>query len=110
MFLTDTSSFLYIRIQQNPRHYVNKVAKDQSRTWDETLESYVGVNCNGFLQLTVQKALDNLESQDLVSNEEEDDGYVGPTQRSVLRLTPMGKIMAHNFISYDTVSWSVSHF
>lgn len=48
LFLTDTSSFLYIRIQQNPRHYVNKVAKDQSRTWDETLESYVEVNRNGY--------------------------------------------------------------
>lgn len=43
------SSFLYIRIQQNPKHYVNKVARDRSRTWDETLESYVEVRHSCYL-------------------------------------------------------------
>lgn len=38
-----------------------------------------------------------------MSNEEDED-YAGASQRRVLRLTPMGKIMAHNFVSYDTVS------
>lgn len=51
-----------------------------------------------------QTALDNLESQDLVSNEEDDNDYSAPSNQRMLRLTPMGKIMAHNFISYDTVS------
>lgn len=53
--IPDTSSFLYIRIQQNPRHYVDKVAKEQSRTWDETLESYVEVRPRRFAPADVSR-------------------------------------------------------
>lgn len=41
---TDGSTFLSIRIRQNPKHYKGAMVKDHTRSWDATLDRFVEVS------------------------------------------------------------------
>lgn len=41
--VADSSTFLSIRIRQNPKHYQSTMVKDHSKTWDVTLDRFVEV-------------------------------------------------------------------
>ncbi|EIW65899.1 hypothetical protein TREMEDRAFT_65984 [Tremella mesenterica DSM 1558] len=85
------SSFLFIRIQQNPRHYAIPGLKDKdSRTsWEEWLDHYV------------ESALKALEEYDFVTHEDGDDD--ADYHRPGLSLTAIGRILSENFIAFETM-------
>lgn len=41
--ITDSSSFLFIRIQQNPKYYADSVHRKKRETWEQSLDQYVEV-------------------------------------------------------------------
>ncbi|WOO80638.1 putative ATP-dependent DNA helicase HFM1 [Vanrija pseudolonga] len=87
-------SFLFIRIQQNHRHYQKSFAKDHAKTWTETLDIHV------------ENALRDLQEHELVGYNDEDDEEDNHLKGLVP--TSLGRIMSRNFISYTTMCHIVS--
>lgn len=84
------STFLAIRILQNPRHYVTAVVKEQSKTWSETLDSYV------------ENSLKSLEGHGLITWKREADEVAAVDDE--VAPTSLGRIMSQNFIRYATMA------
>ncbi|KAK4689572.1 hypothetical protein P7C73_g538, partial [Tremellales sp. Uapishka_1] len=79
------SSFLFIRIQQNPRHYAFAAAMKPGDTpWADWLDIYVA------------DALDKLHERELIED-------VAPAHQSDLQATEFGKIMSRTNLSFGTM-------
>ncbi|ORX35643.1 Sec63 Brl domain-domain-containing protein [Kockovaella imperatae] len=85
------SSFLYVRIQQNPKHYALVAGRDkpQNKSWDEWLDHYVEV------------ALSKLKCHKLVTHSTETSQEEEAKEN--LQVTEAGKIMSSHCISLGTM-------
>lgn len=86
------NSFLYVRIQQNPRHYsgILSSAGSTSYRWEEALTRLV------------DKAVHDLQSRDMVAIQESD-STPGPPELRPISATIYGEAMSGNCLSFETM-------
>lgn len=86
------NSFLYVRIQQNPRHYSGILASAGSTTyrWEEALTRLV------------DKAVEDLQGRDMVAIQEPE-STPGPPELRSIAATVYGEAMSSNCLSFATM-------
>lgn len=86
------NSFLYVRIQQNPRHYsgILSSAGPAAYRWEEALTRLV------------DKALQDLQGRDMVAIQESESSPVPPELRPI-SATVYGEAMSGNCLSFETM-------
>lgn len=88
------SSFLYVRIQQNPMYYAPALghAGDKSSDWQEVLDDFI------------QEAVDRLHHHNLVDRGDTDtDDPMDSAASRPLTSTPLGDVMSSCFLSFSTM-------
>jgi hypothetical protein len=82
------SSFLFIRIQQNPRFYAAALSRERMTSWEATLDHYAE---EAVKKLKDQKAVEEVaaetEDNDMEGNESSQTDEAKPPKNLVLQLT-----------------------